>query len=608
MNVKYKSGIFFTLFGLTSLFIIIISYYFLSIQIISEDEVNKLEDLSYEAVCQMQTRLTEKIAITTTLSSAPIIQNALIMSNQDYGYLTETERISKISKLNKLWKENIDVNSPFIQKFIDNRSAHYLKKQQSLFPGEYGEIFLTNKYGVLIASTGKLTTFSHDQKYWWKAAYDKGNGRIFLDDRGYDTSANGVVLGVVIPIMNNNEVIGILKSNINIMGSITSIITGFNKHHQGKIRIARSNGLILAEINNPPLSTILNTLMIEKIQSRNKSSFYNKSSNEEYLVSYSPVQITLGSEKIGFGGKENSIDHTTGNSGESWLIIITLDKANALMGMKKVIYTIIIVGITFIVLMIILTLALSKIITKPIDQILYITQEIGNGNFDAKLEINSDDEFGTLGKSINEMTEKLKSAILLKESLSELNSKLTRADKTLKIKNRRLFDQAMHDGLTEIHNRRSFDKKLKEEWKRLNRAQKPLSLIIFDVDFYKNYNDTYGHQEGDKCLKLITKKAADQINRPTDFLARYGGDEFVILLPNTPKEGAILVAEKVRIAIMDLQIEHKNPPNCKQITISSGLTTLIPKKSIYMSQLIKKADKALYLAKTEGRNRVNFFD
>lgn len=179
-----------------------------------------------------------------------------------------------------------------------------------------------------------------------------------------------------------------------------------------------------------------------------------------------------------------------------------------------------------------------------------------------------------------------------------------RAENALKEANEKLLAMAMQDGLTKLANRRNFDIKLAYEWRRMMRAKKPLSLLVFDVDYFKLYNDTYGHQAGDFCLQTIAEKAAQFFNRPGDILARYGGEEFAAILPDTTNEGATILAEKVCQCIREIQIAHDKSPVSHYVTLSCGVSSMIPNESASTNILIEIADKALYVAKSEGRNKV----
>lgn len=162
------------------------------------------------------------------------------------------------------------------------------------------------------------------------------------------------------------------------------------------------------------------------------------------------------------------------------------------------------------------------------------------------------------------------------------------------------------DGLTQIANRRAFDLRLANEWQRLAREKAPMSLLLCDVDFFKRYNDRYGHSVGDTCLKAVAKGIESCIRRPADLAARYGGEEFGVILPNTQKEGAIHIAEQICQAVASLQIPHESSYVNDHVTISVGVSTTLPEYPISPKTLIESADKGLYLAKNQGRDRAVF--
>lgn len=159
------------------------------------------------------------------------------------------------------------------------------------------------------------------------------------------------------------------------------------------------------------------------------------------------------------------------------------------------------------------------------------------------------------------------------------------------------------DGLTQIANRRAFDEYLHREWKRSLREQTPLSLILCDVDFFKLYNDTYGHQVGDECLRLVADAIGHSVKRPTDLVARYGGEEFAVILPNTLAPGAVHVALSIGEQVRALKITHTKSQVSKYVTVSLGVATMIPTLEQTEADLINAADRSLYQAKQAGRDR-----
>jgi two-component system, cell cycle response regulator len=170
--------------------------------------------------------------------------------------------------------------------------------------------------------------------------------------------------------------------------------------------------------------------------------------------------------------------------------------------------------------------------------------------------------------------------------------------------NSALYIQANIDSLTQIFNRRRFDEYFLQEWQRCTREQQPLGLILCDVDFFKSYNDRYGHQAGDRCLQKIAQAISYAVKRPGDLVARYGGEEFAVVLSNTNIEGTEYVARKISQAIRAFNITREDRKESPYVTVSSGVSCLIPDRTTSLDILIESADRALYEAKDRGRDRV----
>ncbi|WP_052055518.1 EAL domain-containing protein [Myxosarcina sp. GI1] len=179
--------------------------------------------------------------------------------------------------------------------------------------------------------------------------------------------------------------------------------------------------------------------------------------------------------------------------------------------------------------------------------------------------------------------------------------------KRLREANVQLKQLAMCDPLTKIFNRRYFERQIYLEWRRAIRIPAALSLLMCDVDLFKVYNDTYGHQQGDECLRRVAGAIASAVKRPADIVARYGGEEFAVILPHTPLRGAIEVAENIRAKVRELNISHANSSVISTVTLSIGIASTFPNAKDNPALLIEAADRALYTAKSRGRNCISIY-
>jgi diguanylate cyclase (GGDEF)-like protein len=201
----------------------------------------------------------------------------------------------------------------------------------------------------------------------------------------------------------------------------------------------------------------------------------------------------------------------------------------------------------------------------------------------------------------------------LKHHLQEQNAKLQQeiqqrqqAEAALLKANQELQRLVRIDSLTQLANRRHFDECLSQAWCILRREQLPLSLLLCDVDFFKAYNDRNGHQAGDDCLRVVARSIRRAVKRPADLVARYGGEEFAVILPNTNGEGALRVAQEIRLSLHNQAIAHPQSPIGEYVTLSLGVSSTIPGFNSSFQELVAAADRALYQAKESGRDRAVF--
>jgi diguanylate cyclase (GGDEF)-like protein len=230
--------------------------------------------------------------------------------------------------------------------------------------------------------------------------------------------------------------------------------------------------------------------------------------------------------------------------------------------------------------------------------IIFLSSKEADQDLDRAIEAGGDDY---LVKPVSFVV--LNAKIRALQRIESIRIKLLETSRELAAANRELENLSRQDGLTGIANRRYFDSYLVTEVKRASRERQPLSLILADVDHFKAYNDFYGHQAGDDCLRQVASALRSVGRRPADLAARYGGEEFAIVLPATAMEGAVDVAKSLTRAIEGMSIPHARSSVGPSISLSQGIASLIPVQDTKPENVIELADQALYQAKQQGRNR-----
>ncbi|HPR08252.1 MAG TPA: diguanylate cyclase [Denitromonas sp.] len=233
--------------------------------------------------------------------------------------------------------------------------------------------------------------------------------------------------------------------------------------------------------------------------------------------------------------------------------------------------------------------------------IIFLTARTSDKDLERGIEAGGDDY---LVKPVSEIV--LAAKVRAMQRLAQMRLSLLVLTRRLDDANRELKRLTSVDGLTGIANRRCFDESIAREWQRSRRNRLPLSMLMLDVDFFKQYNDRYGHQTGDECLKAVANCLQSELKRPADLVARFGGEEFVVILPETNVVGAKRVAEAMRNALESLKLPHDKSAVSDYVTASVGVTTVYPSPDDAgtIADMLEAADKALYLAKRAGRNQV----
>lgn len=422
------------IFGTGSLLLVSVAsvYYFYNRSNYLNDLHVNLLDKAVERAAHVEINLRERARIVVAFSNAPIIAETLSRSNAGFAEMTEEERTKEIDRLNKNWMKAADASDPFVRPYMNNPVAVYLNEHMKRNPEEYGEIFLTNRYGSILATTGKLTTLAHAHKYWWLAAFAEGKGRAFFDDRGFDASVEGYVVGVVVPIMKDGEIIGILKCNVNIAGALLDAVRRFKLGETGRLKIARSGGRIVLERDKEPLSTTAAPFLVEGMKDRDAGTVDIEDQGEKFLTAYAPISITSGSAEYGFGGKGESIDHIMGNRGELWYVLISQELKEALFPLQKRLRGDIYVALLAMLLMGVISIFFGRSLAQPVMKMERLARRVGEGDFDVEMDVSSGDELGHLAESFNSMTKSLRETTTSLDSLGREVEERKRVEKSLR--------------------------------------------------------------------------------------------------------------------------------------------------------------------------------
>ncbi len=267
-----------------------------------------------------------------------------------------------------------------------------------------------------------------------------------------------------------------------------------------------------------------------------------------------------------------------------YVLHISIPMAISVKGDNVIKLAIFFLVVATIAVLLIVILTIDRSIVSPVNSLIDQVKRIAKGDYARRGTVPSNNELGLLSMAVDDMAQ------IISTQTNELKGV-----------NERLELMSITDSLTGAYNRRHFDNVVRFEWERAFRAKEPMSLIMIDIDYFKPYNDTYGHVEGDKCLKAISTCITDNLRRETDHLYRYGGEEFAIILPNTSHEGAAHVASSIVEAVSAMEMPH-SASKYHRITISAGSATKTPALPKMYSELIVMADKALYHSKKNGRN------
>lgn len=541
------------------------------------------------------------------------------------------------------------------RKALNREMAEYMLKNlwESLGNPNAKVYFRSEKTGLILYPSDShlnLKTFGVSfqlSRYFPEKKDFNANQKTILWSRPHASAFDGGhdwVVDVIAPINKKNP----YDSFIGVSISLTNLITQFNQLHPTR----GSYSFLMDENQNLVAALPHARLELAPAGQSNEKELIKLANNENEILNTAFKEMGLGRSslmKIPIRGEEKYIAfHPLERMNWRLGIVVPVSIATSAstqlqtiveMGMKHALVRMLIGTIIIFSISLFIGSLLVRQLLIPLQQVSIASRSMVAGDFKQRVNVTSSDEISNLAQVFNQMADHIQVLIShleqraneleqlnqsLEQKVTERTSKLEERTKqldetnkilqseiherkeaqyALTIANETLQRLATLDGLTQIPNRRYFDEKLKEEWSRLSREKQPLSLILFDVDYFKQYNDFYGHLSGDACLIEIAGVALRSINRPADFVARYGGEEFVYVLPNTNKEGAIMIAKRLMKNLQKEQIPHEKSKVDPYVTLSLGIATIIPNSKMLPEELIALADKALYISKQQGRNR-----
>ena len=450
MKLQYKISLVMMTVSIAILAPISYLYSELSYKSVMENEKHTLTTAAVDSARYIEHELLDKLSNAKTLAAAPIVENSLINSNNEYETLSDEQKKEHISKLNTRWMQAESADDIFIKPYLNNELALYLKKQQSVLKGIYGELFITNRHGAMIATTGKLTTLAHANKYWWRESYASGDGKVFFDDRGFDKSVGGYVIGVVIPIKKDGEIIGILKANVNIIEALSKVIQRYDGVGHGSLKVVRTKGKIVYAEGLTPLSATVDSKILKNLQNMETGSSLIEDSTKNEIMAYAPIRLSLDSKDAVFGGKSRALDHTHGNDGEIWHTVICYNKELALYDSKEINKLIIYIGLAIAFISGLIAFTMGRLISKPIDELSKVFHSIADGNYDLRAEISSKNEIGKLAESFNYMLDELSRTTASRDELRQEIEKRQEVEAEQKQQEEIMIAQSRHAAMGEM--------------------------------------------------------------------------------------------------------------------------------------------------------------
>ena len=375
-----------------------------------------LTETARELARNLDEMLLAEARVLQTLADAPVAREALRASNRRFDGLDEAARSTALAQLDARWRRASGPDDPFVRSRMQNALADYLGAHEARHPGEYGEIFITDRHGGTVATTARLTDFYQADEYHWQAAYHAGKGRIFFDDRGFDQSAERYVLGVVVPIMEGDAVLGLLKANLAVGGPLRQFIDDLGETGGPQVELIRSRGRVILGQASAPFSEQVGPEVVAAMD-RSAPGAVPITPGAKRLIAYAPVGLTVDGADIGFGGREQSDEQWGGNASEPWFLVVSDGVEAALAPASERTRELLGIAGALLVLMALAALALGYRLAGPVRQLRAMTRRVGAGDLEARVAPKTRDELGRLAEDFNAMVEGLRAVTASRDEL-----------------------------------------------------------------------------------------------------------------------------------------------------------------------------------------------
>lgn len=472
------------------------------------------------------------------------------------------------------------------------------------------EMYSLNQAGDIIK---KLASQKYDprKRPWYKTAIKHQDlvwSPIYLFT---DPPVLGITPAIPLKDSQTNQIKGVMAIDLT-LEAISQFLNSLKISQSGRVFIIEKTGAMVA--------TSTKNSLVKKNALGNERLHYSESLDPLIYATASFLQAKLKSLDntkstqqliFNFDRQRHFVQITDLGDypGLDWLIVTVIPEADFMSHIRRNTYTTLILCTLALISAIFLGAIANQLIIKSVNHIADVAKAISKGQPLVIEEQPKIKELVVISKSIDSMASQLQNSAYNLETLESFwERRVEESTKNLKQDNQRLNRLANIDNLTQVYNRYYFDVALEKLWQKTLQERGVISLIMCDVDNFKQYNDTYGHLMGDECLKKVARAIAQTVSRDRDIAARYGGEEFAIILPRTHREGGIEIARRINHAVRELNITHRTSTVTDRVTISCGVSSMTPTPSMSAVSLIENADRSLYAAKQQGRNCSVFVD